>query len=251
MAADSGPSAAALKGARHGVNDSQGLAHTQAKAFPIRISIISDVRFFRESLATVLPSTGMVSVSSLFADAGDAIKFLASNQPDIVLLDAALPNGLASVGQIRDVARELPVAVIAIAETAEEVVAWAEAGATGYIPRTAGVADIAPLLVSIRQGEQPCPASVASGLLRRISNGGAPNGEHKNMTSSAALTARETQIAEMIAAGMSNKDIARRLTIELATAKTHVHNILGKLNLQRRGQAAIWMRCQRDGYSEI
>jgi DNA-binding NarL/FixJ family response regulator len=82
-------------------------------------------------------------------------------------------------------------------------------------------------------------------MLRRISNGGAPNGEYKNISSSAALTPRETQIAQMIVGGMSNKDIARRLSIELATAKTHVHNILGKLNLQRRGQTANWMRSQR------
>jgi len=88
-------------------------------------------------------------------------------------------------------------------------------------------------------------------MLRRISNGGAPNGEYKNITSSAALTARETQIAQMIVGGMSNKDIARRLSIELATAKTHVHNILGKLNLQRRGQTANWMRSQGDRYSEL
>lgn len=235
----------------HGVNDhSQGVAHTQAEAFPIRISIISDVRFLRESLAEVLPSTSML-ISGLFADARDAIKLLASNQPDIVLLDAALPNGLAAVGEIRGVAWQLPVVVIAVAETAEEVIAWAEAGAAGYIPRTAGVADIVPLLVSIKRGEQPCPASVASGMLRRISNGGAPNGEYKNITSSAALTARETQIAQMIVGGMSNKDIARRLSIELATAKTHVHNILGKLNLQRRGQTANWMRSQGDRYSEL
>jgi DNA-binding NarL/FixJ family response regulator len=241
-----------LEGERHGVNDhSQGVADTQAEAFPLRISIISDVRFLRESLAEVLPSTSMLSVSSLFADARDAIKFLASNQPDIVLLDAALPNGLAAVGEIRGVAWQLPVVVIAVAETAEEVIAWAEAGAAGYIPRTAGVADIVPLLVSIRRGEQPCPASVASGMLRRISNAGAPNGEHKALTSSMALTARETQIAQMIVGGMSNKDIARRLSIELATAKTHVHNILRKLNLQRRGQTANWMRSQRDRYSEL
>ena len=66
------------------------------------------------------------------------------------------------------------------------------------------------------------------------------------MTSPPMLTTRETQIAQMIVAGMSNKDIARRLNIGLATAKTHVHHLLGKLNLQRRGQAASWMREQRD-----
>ena len=202
-------------------------------------------------MAELLPQTGELSISGLFADARKAIQDLASSQPDIVLVDAALPGGLAAVRQIRSVARQLSVVVLAVAETAEEIVAWAEAGASGYIPRTAGMAEIAPLMVDITRGIQPCPASVASGLLRRISNGGALNGEHKNITTSPSLTPREAQIAQMIAVGMSNKDIARRLSIELATAKTHVHNILGKLNLQRRGQTASCMRAQHGLYLEL
>jgi DNA-binding NarL/FixJ family response regulator len=218
---------------------------------PIRVSIVSDVRFFRESLAELLPRGETFFVSGLFADAREAVQGLANHNPDIVLIDAALPNGLAAIGQIRSVAPQFSVVVIAVAETAKDVVAWAEAGAEGYIPRTAGVADIAPLLVDIRRGKQPCPASVAAGLLRRISNGGVRIGERQKTASSPELTSREVQIAQMIAAGMSNKDIARRLSIRLTTTKTHVHNILGKLNLQRRGQTASWMRLQRNYYSEL
>jgi DNA-binding NarL/FixJ family response regulator len=193
----------------------------------------------------------MLLVSGIFADASEAIQDLANNQPDIVLLDEALPEGLIAVGRIRAVAPQLPVVVIAVAETAEEVVAWAEAGAAGYIPRTAGVADIAPLLVDISGGAQPCPPGVAAGLLRRISSGCGPNRENNKVTSSSALTVRETQVAQMIVAGMSNKEIARRLSIGLATAKTHVHNILGKLNLQHRSQTASWVREHRDFHRDL
>jgi DNA-binding NarL/FixJ family response regulator len=126
--------------------------------------------------------------------------------------------------------------VTAVSEAAEDVVAWAESGASGYIPRTAGIADLIPLVLDIKQGKQPCSASVAAGLLRRLSNGA------NHAAAQIALTAREAQIAQMIAAGLSNKDIARCLNIGLATTKTHVHHLLAKLNLERRGQAASWMR---------
>lgn len=215
--------------------------------FPIRILIISDVRFLRESLAEVLARECILLISGVFANLQEALPGIVDNQPDIVLLDEAFPDGPAAVGQVRAVAPHIPVVVTAVAETTEEVIAWAEAGAAGYIPKTAELTDIVPLLVDIRRGKQACSASVAAGLLRRLSNGGTTNGGHHNMASPPMLTGRESQIAQMIIAGMSNKDIARYLNIGLATAKTHVHHLLGKLNLQRRGQAATWMREHRDG----
>jgi DNA-binding NarL/FixJ family response regulator len=175
-----------------------------------------------------------------------ALLGIANHQPNIVLLDQAFPCGLAAVGRIRAIAPQIPVVVMAVGETSEEVISWAEAGAAGYIPRTAGLAEIVPLLVDIRGGSQPCSASVAGGLLRRLSNGGIASSGNTNVTFSTMLTTRETQIAQMIAEGMSNKDIARRLNIGLTTTKTHVHHLLGKLNLQRRGQAASWIRDHTD-----
>jgi DNA-binding NarL/FixJ family response regulator len=233
-------------GKRHGVNGfSRETTSAQPSDFPIRISIVSEVRFLRESLAEVVPRAGTLLISGLFSNLEEALVGIVENQPDVVLLDEAFPDGHSAVGQIRCAAPQIPTVVIAVAESAEEVITWAEAGAAGYIPKTAGVADIAQLLVDIRRGEQPCPASVAAGLLRRISNGGGFNGRRQKWGLSLELTSREVQIAKLMAVGMSNKDIARRLSIGLATTKTHVHNILGKLNLQRRGQAASWMRAQR------
>jgi DNA-binding NarL/FixJ family response regulator len=210
----------------------------QPSEFPIKASIISEVRFFRESLAEVLARDGRLAILGLFDNLPSALPYLASSQPDIILLDEALPDGPLAIGQIRSIAPKLSVVVIALTETAEEVIAWAEAGATGYISKNAALADIVPLLVGIVQGDQPCSGNVAAGLLRRISNGGDSNGGHQKMSSLPALTTREAQIAQMIAAGMSNKDIARRLGIGLATTKTYVHHLLAKLNVRRRSQAA-------------
>ncbi len=188
----------------------------------------------------------MLAISGLFADMQQCVLALSNTRPDIILIDQAIPGGCVALGQLGCIAPQIPVVVIAVTETAEEIIFWAEAGVAGYIPKSAGIADVVPLLIEIRRGNQACSASVAASLMRRISSGGASNGRQHDMTSRPMLTLREAQVAQMVVAGMSNKDIARALNIGVATAKTHVHHLLGKLNLQRRGQAVNWMRQRLD-----
>ena len=217
---------------------------------PVRIMIASEVRFLRESLAEFLGRDNSVSVSGSFGELKEFLSGIYAGSTDIVLLDEAYPDGPTVIGRIRNIAPHILVVVIAVAETAENIITWAEAGAAGYVPRTAGLAEIVPLLVEIRLGNQPCLASVAAGLLRRLYNVGGASGAIREIQSLPKLTAREAQIAQLIAEGMSNKDIARHLGIGVATAKTHVHNLLKKLNLRRRGQTAMWIREHRDRLSQ-
>jgi two-component system, NarL family, nitrate/nitrite response regulator NarL len=223
----------------------QESAGPAASDLPVRILIISEVRFLRESLAELLGRDNLTSISGLFGKLEELLPAIHAGSSEIVLLDEAFPDGPAVIGRIRNVAPQILVVVIAVAETAENIITWAEAGAAGYVPRTAGLAEIVPLLVEIRLGNQPCLASVAAGLLRRLYVVGGANGTLREAESLPKLTAREAQIARLIAEGMSNKDIARHLDIGVATAKTHVHNLLRKLNLRRRGQTAMWMREHR------
>jgi DNA-binding NarL/FixJ family response regulator len=78
--------------------------------------------------------------------------------------------------------------------------------------------------------------------LRHLSQAAIASDDRNGAPAALALTARETQVVELLAAGLSNKDIARRLNIGVATTKSHVHNLLGKLGVQRRAQVARWMR---------
>jgi DNA-binding NarL/FixJ family response regulator len=129
------------------------------------------------------------------------------------------------------------VVAFAVSESVESVLTWAEAGVAGYIPSTAAMDDLQALIGDIDAGRQACTGAVAAGLLRRIgANPAAPA-----PADAPCLTPREFEIVRLIGAGMSNKEIARRLNIGLATTKSHVHNVLGKLNMQRRTQAATWM----------
>jgi DNA-binding NarL/FixJ family response regulator len=180
---------------------------------PLRIQIISDIRFMRESLLELLPRGGLLSVLGCFAELEEALVALRQCQPQIVLIDEALPGGRAAIGQILAEAPEVLVVVMAVTETAEKIITWAEVGAVGYIPKTAALADIVPALLSIAGGRQPCTENVAAGLMRRLSMAGPPAGK-KQSPAPAPLTARERQIVGRIGA----EGVIRRL----ATAKRRV-----------------------------
>src|SRR5262249_1490812 len=119
---------------------------------------------------------------------------------------------------------------------------WAEAGVIGYIPGTAALSDLARLLVDIHSGEQICSGRVAAGLLRRIARTAGQGTVRNAHFRVPVLTKRERQAAGLIRSGLSDKEIARRLNISLATTKSHVHNLLGKLNVRRRSQVADHLR---------
>ena len=196
----------------------------------LEVLIASEVRFVRESLGEILGRGGTTSVIGYCADFGQTLSMSRELRPDMVLLDAAVRDGPMAVRRLREISAGLRVVVFAISESVESVRSWAEAGVAGYIPCTAGASDLCALVDDISAGRQACSGVVAAGLLQRIAASSV--GPPKADSGPQALTPRT---------GLSNKEIARRLNIGLTTTKSHVHNALGKLNVQRRGQVATWM----------
>src|SRR5215472_12807999 len=174
-----------------------------------RFLIVSGIRFLSEGLGEILAREPWIEISGVSTCVSDAVSTSHALLPDFILLDAALDGGLAAVAQLRDVVPGVRVVALAIAETEQDVFSWAEAGIAGYIPKTAALADLVQLLVGINDGRQPCSSRVVFGLLRRLGAGGSRVREESHSVS--ALTGRERQITEMIRAGLSNKEIARRL----------------------------------------
>jgi two-component system nitrate/nitrite response regulator NarL len=216
----------------------------------LRIIVVSEVRFLREGLAEILERDPSVWVVGLSADLPEVVALSSALRPDIVLLDAAYPMGAVAVKQAHDVIPDLSIVVFAVRETEEDIIAWAEAGAIGYVPNTAAVADLVRLVTNIHDGEQPCSDRVAGGLLRRIAvTASFGNGSSTSFPAS-ALTARERETAELITIGLSDKEIARRLNIGVGTTKSHVHHLLVKLNVHRRGQVLARLRAleQQQGW---
>lgn len=208
----------------------------------LRILVVWGVRFLAEGLAEILGRDPSVSVVGLCADLSEAVASSPALQPDVVLFDARLPEAAAAVRWALDIAPGLRIVATGVRETEDDIVTWAEAGVIGYIPRTAALGDFMQLVMNIHDGEQYCSGRVAAGLLRRvgvIARGGASrNAPFLPPT----LTKREWQVAELVRSGYSDKEIARRLNISVATTKSHVHNLLGKMNLHRRNQVAGYVR---------
>ena len=159
-------------------------------------------------------------------------------QADVVLADAALRDGAAAARRTRQIKPDIRLIAYAVRETKDDVIAWAEAGVIGYVPNTAASADLVRLIMDVLGGEQPCSGRVAAELLRRIAVTESLGAGRNGSSPALALTRREREVAELIATGLSDKEIARRLNISLATAKLHVHNLLGKLNARRRSEVA-------------
>ena len=148
------------------------LAASQQEA-PFGMLIVSQVRFLRESLGEIFSRDARCAVLGLCADLPETLAACSAVSPEVVLIDAAFPDEVGAVGSIRALAPHSRVVVIAVTETEESVIAWAEAGIAGYVPSTAALSELVSMLTAIIQGAQSCSARVAAGLLRRIAEGAA------------------------------------------------------------------------------
>jgi two-component system, NarL family, nitrate/nitrite response regulator NarL len=208
----------------------------------LRVVVVCAVRFMRESLAEILERDPLVSVVSQYTSLSEAVAQSPALRADIVLLDARIPEGAAAVRRALDLVPGMRIVASAIRETEDDIIAWAEAGVVGYIPSTAPLADFVSLIANIHSGEQTLSGRVATSLLRRLALSARRRLERNSSPRVPLLTQRERQAAELIRSGLSDKEIARELNISLGTTKTHVHNLLTKLNLRRRSQVADSLR---------
>lgn len=207
-----------------------------------RILVAWGVRYTRESIVQVLECDPLVVVAGECANLSEAVALTSSVRADIVLLDARMPEGASAVRRALDIAPDMRIIACSVRETEEEIIGWAEAGVIGYIPRTAALAEFVRLIMDIHNGEQVSSGRVVTGLLRRIALTARRRPNRDTTLPLPALTKRERQAAELIRTGLSDKEIARQLNISLATTKSHVHNLLGKLHVQRRSQVAEYLR---------
>ncbi len=208
----------------------------------LRLMVVWAVRFTRECLAEIIERDPLVSTVRQCASLTEAVAVDAKSRADIILLDGRIPEATAAVRRALDIAPDMRIIACSVRETEDEIVAWAEAGVIGYIPRNAALADFVRMVINIHNGEQNSSGRVVTGLLRRITQTARWRPRDGSAISLPALTKRERQVAELIANGLSDKEIARQLNIGLATTKSHVHNLFAKLNLRRRSQVIYYLR---------
>ena len=202
----------------------------------IHVAILADVRLYREGLADLLTRHG-VEVLGTAADGTAGIAGVRTWCPDVALIDMAMVNGMATLQNLRGTVPAVRSVVLGLPETEADVLACAEAGAAGYIPREGSVEDLIGTLHRVVRGETLCSPRIVGSLFRRVATLAV---ERRSATASERLTARESEIVELIRHGLSNREIAGRLCIELSTVKNHVHNILEKLQVRCRTEVAAW-----------
>ena len=199
-----------------------------------RTYIVSDVRLHREGLAESLGRQHYLVVVGA-GSCVEALSQIASLKPDILLVDLFNREALTLSRRVRALVPGLRVVALAVAEAAATVLECAEAGICGYVAQEGSVGDVVRAVMAAVNGEVACSPRIAAALFDRLAvlspGPAAPRWD-------AELTGREREIAAMVARGLPNKEIARLLRVGPATVKNHVHNVLQKLNLQRRGEIA-------------
>lgn len=207
----------------------------------IRLLIIEDNRLLRDGLTEVLKKEDDVDVISALQTDEKLLSKIQTSDIDVVLLDLGLQSydSLDVVKLIRKNDSEVNIVLMGLFATHSEVLDFVESGVKGFILKDATVNDFLATIRSVARGENVLPAYLTDSLFAQIVERSlqGPEGE-KKIIESTQMTQREQQVIELIAAGLTNKEIAQKLFISPHTIKSHVHNILEKLTLHSRLQIA-------------
>ena len=209
---------------------------------PIRVLLVDDHAMVRRGMRDFLELHDDIEIVGEAADGGGAIEQASALKPDIVIMDLMMPgiDGIEATTRIR--AAQPSVEIIALTSFVEEarVLAAIEAGAAGFLLKDAEADELAAAIRAAAVGEVLLDPAIAGIVARRLRSGAA-NGSNAGSEADgiASLTARERDVLACVARGLPNRAIAEALGITERTARTHVSNILAKLGLSSRTQAAL------------
>ena len=205
----------------------------------ILVLVIEDNRLVRDGLVAVLDAQPDFKVVAAAEGGETSLLQVRETQPHIVLVDAALGNHDSHrlVESVRKEAPQTKVIVMDLLAAHEDVIAFVRDGASGFILKDATIEDFVRTIRSVAEGANVIPPALTGTLLSHIVDQ-AVTREPSSVMAAVRMTKRERGITELIAEGLSNKEIAQRLNIATYTVKSHVHNILEKLALHSRLQIA-------------
>ena len=199
----------------------------------IRILVADDHPMFRAGVVASLGSAPDLEVVAQADDGHGALAFARDLLPDIALLDINMPGGgLETARAITAACPATRVVMLTVSEDEDDLLAAMKAGASGYVLKGAGGTELVGVLRSVHAGEVYVAPALAWGMLREMSRPRATDPFDE-------LTAREREVLELVAQGLSNQEIGDRLSLAEKTIKHHMTNILGKLQVRSRVEAAL------------
>lgn len=203
----------------------------------IAVLVVDDHSLFRRGVVAVVSAQSGMEVVAEATNGRQAVEAVKEFHPNLVLMDLNMPEmgGVEATSRLLKEAPETNVLMLTISDKDEDLFQAIKAGAKGYLLKDTGPAELVNAITSVVQGEVIISSVMAPKLLSEIGTAPEPTAKETSL-----LTPRETEILQLIAEGLTDREIAERLFISLNTAKSHLKNILAKLHLKSRTQAAIY-----------
>jgi DNA-binding NarL/FixJ family response regulator len=206
---------------------------------PVRVLVVDDHALFRHGLVSVLRAAADVEVVGEARDGIEAIEQAATLEPDVVLMDVRMPtvNGIEAARRIRVAQPTVRVLMLTESDDEDDLFGALRAGATGYLLKEVAIDEIADAIRAVANGQALVSPSMTTKLLSEFN---AMSRRLEEEHDGRRLTDRELEVLRLIARGMSNKDIGTELVISENTVRNHVRNILEKLQVRSRVEAAMY-----------
>lgn len=212
---------------------------------PIKVFLVIEVPLIGNIFASVLEDEADLRVVGCVTSLQDALVFLRQEEVDIAVVSVSLPDreALALIRTITDQAPATKVLALGLSEDDKtEILRYIEAGAVGYILKDSSLEDFLAAIRLAQQGEARVSTQIAGAMMERLSNLARLFATvEPKLNGDARLTSRELEVLQCIGLGLTNQEIAARLVVEVGTVKNHVHNILEKLNVSSRDEAASYL----------
>ena len=204
----------------------------------IRILLADDHAVVRQGTRELLEQQTDLEVVAEACDGKEAVQLALKNHPDVVIMDLAMPqlNGIEATRQIKAVAPGIAVLVLTAHDSDQYVFAFLEAGAAGYLLKDVSVDELVKAIRAVHGGESVLHPAITRKVINRFAH---TESRHHTGDALDQLTERELEVLRMAARGLSNRDIARELSISIRTVQTHLSNVFNKMGVGSRTEAVM------------